>query len=436
MSGKYRILSCLGKGNSSEVFLAEHRKLKAYRAVKCISKSAHPMQPQLLLEADILKNLKHPGIPTIYDVEEDDKSYYIIEEYIQGQSLEAFVLRQDCISIDTVIHMALQICDVIKYLHGQPEPIIHQDLKPEHILLCGNRIVLIDFGISSFITSSGNTFQYFGTEGFAPPEKYQGISCDVRADIYGIGKVLEFMTKKAAGQSDKKSQLLKPLIQKAAANSREERYASIEELISALSNVLENGYQNFQQKKNKHLLKKIAVAGTQERVGTTHFAIALASFCNQYYSPCIYRECRQSDCIRLLANEEGSYIGKDGAVMRGKFRGMPYYGEGIAQWDSDECLYIQDYGIQLEDVLEGGNRLIVVMGSRPWECERSRSLLEKISLRENLVLVCNYGNSVQAKRMARMYHHRVYCFPLDEDPFRMTREKRKWFQKLLLQEGW
>ena len=76
MSGKYRILSCLGKGNSSEVFLAEHRKLKAYRAVKCISKSAHPMQPQLLLEADILKNLKHPGIPTIYDVEEDDKSYY------------------------------------------------------------------------------------------------------------------------------------------------------------------------------------------------------------------------------------------------------------------------------------------------------------------------------------------------------------------------
>ena len=53
--------------------LAEHRKLKAYRAVKCVSKSAHPMQPQLLLEADILKNLKHPGIPTIYDVEEDGK---------------------------------------------------------------------------------------------------------------------------------------------------------------------------------------------------------------------------------------------------------------------------------------------------------------------------------------------------------------------------
>ena len=243
------------------------------------------MQPQLLLEADILKNLKHPGIPTIYDVEEDDKLYYIIEEYIQGQSLEAFVLRQDCISIDTVIHMALQICDVIKYLHGQPEPIIHQDLKPEHILLCGNRIVLIDFGISSFITSSGNTFQYFRTEGFAPPEKYQGISCDVRADIYGIGKVLEFMTKKAAGQSDKKSQLLKPLIQKASAYSREERYASIEELISALSNVLENGYQNFQQKKKQASLKKNSSSGNAGTCGNDTFCHRTCQFLQSVLQP-------------------------------------------------------------------------------------------------------------------------------------------------------
>ena len=152
------------------------------------------MQPQFLLEADILKNLKHPGIPTIYDVEEDNESFYIIEEYIQGQSLEAFVLHQDCISIDTAVHITLQICDVIRYLHERkPEPIIYQDLKPEHIILCGKRIVLIDFGISSFITSSGNAFQNFGTEGFAPPEKYQGMSSDARTDIYCMGKVLEVM---------------------------------------------------------------------------------------------------------------------------------------------------------------------------------------------------------------------------------------------------
>ena len=76
MFDKYRIISNLGYGNSSEVFLAEHIKLKAYRAIKCVDKTARDdKQPQLYLEADILKNLKHPGIPTIYDVEEDDKSY-------------------------------------------------------------------------------------------------------------------------------------------------------------------------------------------------------------------------------------------------------------------------------------------------------------------------------------------------------------------------
>lgn len=432
MSGKYRFVSSLGQGNSSEVFLAEHRKLKAYRAVKCISKDN--MQPQLLLEADILKNLKHPGIPTIYDVEEDDKSYYIIEEYIQGQSLEAFVLHQDCISIDTVIHMALQICDVIKYLHEQkPEPIIYQDLKPEHIILCGKRIVLIDFGISSYITSNGNTFQKFGTEGFAPPEKYQGITCDTRADIYGIGKVLEFMAQKVRKEE---FQFLEPFIRKAAAHFRDERYTSVEAFMGELNHVLKNGYQNDQHINNKHLLTEIAVAGTQPRVGTTHLAIALNCFFNQYYSPCIYQEYHKSDCIRLLAKEDSGYMNDDGLVVYEKFRGMPYYGEGIAEWDRAESLYIRDYGVQIEDILEDNRKLIVVMGSRPWECERTRNLLEKISLRKNLVLVCNYGNSLQAKNMARMYHHRVYCFPLDADPFRMTKEKRKWFQKLLLQEGW
>lgn len=434
MSDKYRIVSSLGKGNSSEVFLVEHRKLKAYRAVKCVKKTALAVQPQLLLEADILKNLKHPGIPTIYDVEEDDKNYYIIEEYIQGQSLEAYVLRQDCISIDTAVHMTLQICDVMKYLHNQkPEPIIYQDLKPEHIILCGKRIVLIDFGISSYITSSGNTFQNFGTQGFAAPEKYQGIPCDIRADIYGVGKILEFMAPKIPVVE---FQILKPFMEKAAAYTMEDRYQAVEAFEADLHEALKNGYQYHQQKNNKHLLTEIAVAGTQRRVGTTHLAISLTCFFNQNHRPCVYQEYHKSDCMRLLVKEDGGYMRNDGLVAYEKFRGMPYYGEGIAKWDQKEGLYVQDYGIQLQEIVEEDKKLIVVMGSRPWECEQTKSLLERISLRSNLVLVCNYENSIQARNMARQYHHRVYCFPLDADPFRMTREKRKLFQKLLRQEGW
>lgn len=424
----------MSRGSNSRVLLAEHKKLKAFRAIKCINKTAQDNQPQFLLEADILKNLKHPGIPTIYDVEEDDKSYYIIEEYIQGQSLEAFVLHQDCISIDTVIYMALQICDVVKYLHDQkPEPIIYQDMKPEHIILCGKRIVLIDFGISAYITTHGNTFQNFGTHGYAPPEKYQGISCDVRTDVFGIGKVVEFM---AGKMPPHEFQFLKPLIWKATAHSREDRYPSVEAFAVQLDRLAEHGYQNFQQKQNKHLLTELAVAGTQKRVGVTHFAIALTCFYNQYQSPCMYQECHKSESIRLLAKEDGVCIREDGMVVYEKFRGMPYYGDGIDQQGAADGVYVQDYGTQLQELLEEEKPLLMILGSRPWEYEQTKSILERICLREKLSLICNYGNIAQAKKIARLYRHRVYCFPLDADPFRMTREKRKLFQKMLLQEGW
>ncbi len=438
MSDKYRIVSSIGAGNSSRVFLAEHRKLKAYRAVKCMKKTADEKCPQFLLEADLLKNLKHPGIPTIYDVEEDNENYYIIEEYIQGQSLEAYVLYQDCISIDTAVCMALQICDVIKYLHGQqPEPVIYQDLKPEHIILCGKRIVLIDFGISSYITTGGNTFQNFGTEGFAPPEKYQGIPCDFRADIYSIGKILLYMAEKIPPQE---FQYLKPFVEKAAAYSREERYPSIEALETDLNGLQRDIDQFSQHKQNEHLLSKItaeiAVAGSQRRVGTTHFAISLTCFLNQIHKNCMYQEYHDSDCIRLLAEETGSFTRKDGSVAYEKFRGMPFYGEGIAKKCQENGLYVQDYGIQVKELSEQKKRWIVVMGTRQWEMEQTKKMIAKISMCENLVLVCNYGDRAQAKWIARTYHRRVYCFPLDADPFRMTGEKRRFFQKLLRQEGW
>ncbi len=434
MFDKYRIVSSLGEGNSSEVFLVEHRKLKAYRAVKCIKKTALVRQPQLLLEADILKNLKHPGIPTIYDVEEDDNNYYIIEEYIQGQSLEAFVLRQDCISIDTVIQIVLQLCDVIKYLHDQkPEPVIYQDLKPEHIILCGERMVLIDFGISAYITTSGNTFQNLGTHGFAPPEKYQGISCDLRADIYGVGKILEFMASKALPEE---FQILKPFVDKATAYSMEARYSSVEALELDLRQALPCGNQKNHSTTIRHLLTEIAVAGTQRRIGTTHLAVSLTCFLNQNHRPCIYQEYYPSDCMRLLIKEGCGYIRNDGLISYEKFLGIPYYGAGIERQEQLNGLYVQDYGIHIQEIAEEEKPFVLVMGSRPWEFEQTKRLLEKISRRSNLVLICNYGNSIKAKQLARIYHHRVYCFPLDADPFRMTGEKRKLFQKLLRQEGW
>lgn len=122
-------------------------------------------------EASLLKNLNHPGIPIIYDIEEDDTYYYIIEEFIRGESLDTFVLHQETISQELIIEFCIQLCEILDYLHHYaPYPILYQDLKPEHIILCGNQLKLIDFGIASFFTGSGKHFQKFGTKGYAAPE--------------------------------------------------------------------------------------------------------------------------------------------------------------------------------------------------------------------------------------------------------------------------
>ena len=168
--GKYEILSTLGTGNSSIVYLAKHLTLKSYRAIKCIPKTFDSISSPCL-EAMILKHLNHPAIPFIYDIEEDNSYFYLVEEYIPGDSLDTFVNHQSYISQELILKFALQLCDIFIYLHNlTPSPVLYQDLKPEHILLYGEQLKLIDFGAANFFLGSDKPFQFFGTKEYSAPE--------------------------------------------------------------------------------------------------------------------------------------------------------------------------------------------------------------------------------------------------------------------------
>ena len=97
LSGKYEILKPLGCGSNGTVYLARHQSLGIDRAIKFFPKNA-AQSPFAISEAQVLKTVQHPGIPTIYDFEEDESFYYLVEEYIQGDSLEQFLLHQPSIS--------------------------------------------------------------------------------------------------------------------------------------------------------------------------------------------------------------------------------------------------------------------------------------------------------------------------------------------------
>lgn len=430
LSGKYELIGLLGAGAGSQVYLARHMKLEHFRAIKCISKQSLA-RPRFLLEAEILQSLTHPGIPTIYDLEEDEDSFYLVEEYVQGESLDALVLHGQKLSLVFVVQIASQLCDIIKYLHSRPVPIVYQDLKPEHIIVYGNQVKIVDFGIAAYISKEGNPFQSYGTEAFAAPEKKTGACCDERVDVYGIGKILEFLY----SYLDKESQMsdLKALIDHSIAEDPNDRLDCIDELISELSKI-----KTTHAKNERHLLKSIAVIGTRHGIGTTHISIALNVYLNKGKTPCYYTERNhQGDLWRIGESRKGTIDLHTSVIKYGAFRGTPI-AESEHMADLGDITLIQDCGTyeSLTIELENCQGIILVIGGKCWDEPLAKAVYEKLCMHRRLIPIVNFGNEQMARQYAKCWRRNVYCFPLDTDPFVLTDAKCRFFETMQKKERW
>ena len=135
-----------------------------------------------------------------------------------------------------MIQIGIQLCGIVSFLHSQkPFPVLHQDLKPSHIIVFGNQVKLIDFGISSYITSRGKNYQNYGTKGFAAPEQYGEYELHTASDIYAIGAIFSLYIKK---HSHKSSPEFRHIAQKATRKNPNKRYKSTGELQQALTRAL------------------------------------------------------------------------------------------------------------------------------------------------------------------------------------------------------
>lgn len=185
--GKYQIAGTLGSGRNGSVLLAVHLGLHEYRAIKRVPKE----EGSRLREAEILKTLRHPGIPVIYDLYESQEYYYIVQEYLEGRSLSALVQERGSLTRAEILWYGSELCRILVYLHSlKPNPILHLDLQPKNLLICGGTLKLIDFGQSVFASAQTGTEPRFATPGFAAPELYRNEIPDERADIYAIGALL------------------------------------------------------------------------------------------------------------------------------------------------------------------------------------------------------------------------------------------------------
>lgn len=421
---KYELLSILGKGGTSKVYLAKHLTLKSYRAIKCIPRTEGPISSQCL-EAELLKHLNHPDIPTLYDIEQDQDYFYVVEEYIQGESLDSFVSHQNYISQELIINFGIQLCDILIYLHQlNPYPVIYQDLKPEHIILCENRLKLIDFGIASFFTGSNKHFQFYGTKEFSAPEVQNGTCVTPLSDLYSLGQVLLFLID--AGNCVCTDQL-RHVINKACADNMQDRYETVSCFKKALEQV-SNPTCFFRS----HLYKKIIVLGSKHGIGTTHIAISLVNILNQNGYHATYLEQNDTDNLRAFVQSNNSVYEKEGICYYKFFQGIPHYGSGVHIIPPSGTLTVEDCGVYHASSIQYDTETLIlfVLGGE-WDMSHAISAGLQLKNWEHIVFICNYGNKYAAKQYARMLEKKVYCFPADTSPFTNTSIKEQFFFDIL-----
>lgn len=245
LDGKYQVIKVLGQGGMGTVYLCKNTRLEKLWAIKEIKSDI-----DLTAEPNILKNLNHTGIPNIIDIFYEEDNLYIVEDYIEGITLENIVKASKFLSKDKLSKYALALCDIITYLHSFKPPIIYRDMKPSNIIITPeDKVVLIDFGISRLYkeNKSCDTI-YMGSMGYAAPEQYGMGQSGVQTDIYGLGAVIHFM---ASGRAPLnitepfKDQNyinvdaeLKKIIEKCMQINPELRYSSVDKLKSEIESYM------------------------------------------------------------------------------------------------------------------------------------------------------------------------------------------------------
>lgn len=198
LKGKYEVLTLIGKGGMSRVFLARDLELPNKQwAIKEVDRHAkdlagRPIEQSLTSEAELLSRLQHPGIVGIADIQKTDDFIYVIMDHVEGESLANVVRREGPQREEDVQRWALQICAALSYLHRQDPPIVYRDMKPNNIMLHPDGYVkLIDLGVArEYKDDHKKDTVAFGTTGYAAPEQYGKAQTDGRTDIYGLGVTL------------------------------------------------------------------------------------------------------------------------------------------------------------------------------------------------------------------------------------------------------
>ncbi|MFB8791237.1 MAG: type IV pilin-like G/H family protein [Potamolinea sp.] len=200
---RYQLKQLLGHNAGRQTWLAEDLETQPRESVivKLLAFNPQMHWDELKLferEAQVLKNINHPRIPKYHDYFSIDKEmgdglpwFGLVQEYIPGESLQQLLEQGKSFSETQVRQIAIEVLNILIYLHELSPPVFHRDLKPSNLILGKNdRVYLVDFGaVQDKATAEGVTFTVVGTSGYTPPEQLWGKAV-AASDLYALGATL------------------------------------------------------------------------------------------------------------------------------------------------------------------------------------------------------------------------------------------------------
>ena len=382
-----------------------------------------------------MKNLKSPYIPAIYDVEEDDEYTYIVEQFIEGESLGA-LMKKRLLSEKELFIFIIRISEIIKYLHGLSDRILYLDIKPDNIIIDGEEAYLVDFGSAE----SGNLKSVkvrSGTAFFCAPEQSGGLSLSERTDIYALGQLLKIMTQHSDIAAGKAEKLLK-IAQKAGTGCLWNRISSADILIKMLERV-RNGEDKTKPGKRspKPVGKKIGVIGLSGGCGVTTVVLSLTAYLSGsgIRNICVIETNGSSDigsCMEAPSRNGRGRSGIAGAV-RISFPDAPEQQHIRALNEKYDCM-IFDLGADTAKNLSTMwlcDIRIVVSGAAPWRrggYELLRRLKDTAGELSGWIVFVNLADNKSLMKIGDIGVP-MLPFPMISDPLKPGVEAVRTFEK-------
>ena len=182
--GKYKIAAPLGSGGFGTVYLAHDTWIDKKVAIKVPHRQGLDFG-ELLREPRLLASVSHPNIVAITTAEKQDNIFFIVMEYVQGETLENLIALKGALELNRALDFTCQICNAVDHAHRQG--VIHRDLRPANVLVTENDMLKVaDFGTSRFLEIAAHGTTVIGSPPYMAPEQFHGKAV-FASDIYSLG---------------------------------------------------------------------------------------------------------------------------------------------------------------------------------------------------------------------------------------------------------